>query len=223
MAGRRGKKRRPIRCPACGERAEWTKTLNCGWLYQCVACGRWTREEEAPAPDDGRITGSEDALERLAGALERATTDGRLSTFERTVHAVYCDRAAEFAWVEIMASDYWVCERLGLDPARDRNRVRRARARLEGLNYVRRLKLSEVTGRHLKAAVEARRAKGKKLPTLLEVRKAPPLPRCAHCDAEMPDALRVSMRYCSPRCRKAAGRSTSPRLEALLDAALVSR
>lgn len=225
---------RAVKCLRCAGRAELVENVgeyashptsgrgyacSCGWVIDEYDIARHEREFGKLVPDDGRIRGADDAIERLAGALERAAVDKRLSPFDRSVHAIYCDRAAELGWVEIMASDYWVCERLGLDPAAHRNRVRRSRDRLAGLNYVRRLKLPEVTSRHLKAAVEARKGRGKKLPTLLEVRKAPPLPTCERCGAEMPDAVRVSMRFCGAACRKAAGRH-SPRLNALLEAAL---
>jgi hypothetical protein len=205
MAGRQ-RKRAPIRCPECGERSEWTKVPDYGELYQCVACGTWTREEDAPPPDDGRIRSPDDVEPRVEGARQRAAADARLSELDREVHGLYCDVAIENTSVEVMAADTWVAEELGLGE-RGRTSVRRSRARLEALGYVRRLQVKDVTRYGLKAAVAASTARGRRPATLLEVRKAPPLPECEVCGETIADGLRVWRRYCSARCRQAAHRA----------------
>ena len=221
-------RRRPVRCLGCPGTATWRKD----WAgngsgepgYLCDACG-WAAGEalanelDLEPVDDGRIRGPEDVAPRMEGALGRAADDGRLSALDRRVHAVYCARVLDLAWVEIMAGDEWVCERLGLEPRAWRTRVRRSRERLENLSYVRRRQVSEIRGDRLKAALKARQSKGRRSVTVLEVLKAPPLPTCERCHRELHDAHRVSRRFCSSTCRVAAGRSTE-RLEALVEAAI---
>lgn len=233
MAGKR-RRHPPVRCE-CDGRAEWDAGAK---LYVCGAwdadargyvggCGKWYGEDEAPPPDDGRIRSPEDALDRLRGAVEAAAGDDRLSELDRRAHGVYCTRAIELGWVEIMASDYWVCERLGLDPAAHRNGVRRSRARLAALGYVKKMREADVTHRGLRAQVAARKRQGKRSATLIEVRKAPGYPTCEHCGGEIPDIQRVSKRYCSNRCRKAAWRDDPNPLRdevyAMAERALASR
>jgi hypothetical protein len=222
-----------VRCPHCNgsarrveDIAEYASYPTHGRGYVCddrEECRWWIDEHRDLSdlvPDDGRIREPEDALTRLTDALVAASRDGRLSELDRLVHAVYCDRATELGWVEVMAGDAWVCERLGLDAAAGhRTRVMRARKRLAALGYVKEMKEAQVTHRGLKAQVAARRSEGKRPVTLIEIQKAPGYPTCDHCGGEIPDVQRVSARYCSPRCRQASGR-VPPELEAALSAAL---
>ncbi|MFL5916742.1 MAG: hypothetical protein ACJ752_14070 [Gaiellaceae bacterium] len=210
-----------VRCPYCKGRTEETDPGYDRDLvpYRCLDCERLIRAEDVPdAPDDGRIRSADGVAPRLLGALEGAKRDGRLSAIDRAVHAVGCQRAAELSYVEIMAGSEWLAEQASRLLGREINttQAQRSRQRLEGLDYFRRLQLSDVSSYALKAAVQSRKAAGKRPVALIEVRGAPPWPACAYCDGPIPDVHRVSKRYCSDKCRKAHGR-TDPRLEAKLD------
>jgi hypothetical protein len=230
MAGRR----RPVHCQGwhdgqpCGGVATWRKdwTEGGGFAkpepgYLCDVCG-WAagaglvKDIDLEPVDDGRIRGSEDVGPRLAGALERAALDSRLSALNRDVHRVYCTRSDELGWVEIMAGDVWVCQELGLEPRKSRNSVRRSRARLEALGYIKTKEGHQVSSYALKDQIATRKAAGKRPVNVIEVCKAPPWPTCANCGGPIPDIERVSKKYCGATCRKAAQR-TDPRLEALLN------
>ena len=93
-------KRRPsLVCPECSKRAapvrdvdEWGDgtTLKEGW--RCTSCA-WAKPVDyvewagnLEPWDDGRIRSPEDVAKRMAGALERAQGDGRLSALDRAVH-----------------------------------------------------------------------------------------------------------------------------------------
>jgi len=234
MAGPR--RRRPVHCQGwhdgapCEGAATWRKdwTQGAGFDkpepgYLCDACGwaagaRLVPELDLEHVDDGRIRSAADVGPRLLGALESATRDGRLSPRDRAIHAVCCQRASELNYVEIMAGSEWLAEEAGRLLGRPiaKSKARASRMRLENLGYLRRLTLSEVTSFSLKAAVQGRKAAGKRPVTLLEVRKAPAWPTCAYCDGAIPDVQRVSKKYCSDRCRKAHGRC-DPRVEAKLE------
>jgi hypothetical protein len=125
---------------------------------------------------------------RLLGALETARRDGRLSELDRRVHRVYCERALEIGWVEIMASDGWVCERIGVNEGAWRSRVWRSRQRLEKFGYARRLKENDVTHRGLKAQVAARKVAGSGRS------------RCSRCARPRPSGLRA-LRWANPGYR----------------------
>jgi len=206
------RRRRPVTCGKCGGRAPWDTDAK---LYLCPDCGMFYDDETAPSVDDGRIRGPEDVGPRLAGALERAALDTRLSALDRNVHRIYCARADELGWVEIMAGDAWVCQELGLDPRAWRTRVRRSRGRLAALGYIRMKEAHEVTSYALRDQIATRKAAGQRPVNVLEVCKAPPWPTCANCGGPIPDIERVSKKFCGATCRKAAHR-TDPRLEALL-------
>lgn len=238
MAGRR---RRPVHCQGwrddapCDGVATWRKdwTQGGGFAepepgYLCDTCGWSAGAKLAPElnlehVDDGRIRSADDVGPRLLAALERAADDGRLSALDRAIHAVCCDRADELSYVEIMAGSEWLAQEAGrlLGRRIDKKEARRSRQRLESLGYLRRMHLSDVTSRSLKAAVATRRAAGKRDVALLEVCKAPAWPTCANCDGPIPDIQRVSKRFCSDRCRQAQ-RPTDPRLKAALAAALTA-
>ncbi|HEY7197520.1 MAG TPA: hypothetical protein VH306_10050 [Gaiellaceae bacterium] len=215
-------RRRPVRCPWCEEaiatwRADWRQgSGEYAWPepgYLCDACGWAANAETADGLElkvaDGRIRSPQDVAPRIEGARARAAEDSRLSELDRAAHGVYCDVAIANTSVEIMAADGWVAEQVGATLGRTvaRQHVARSRNRLERLGYVRKLGVKDVTRFGLRAAVETRSARGLRPATLLEVRRAPPVPLCEICLAEIPDGLRVWRRYCSDRCRQAAHRA----------------
>jgi hypothetical protein len=230
------RRRRPVHCQGwsdgapCDGVATWRKdwTEGSGFAepepgYLCDKCewaaGAKLVGELALEPvDDGRIRSADDVAPRLLGALDAAGRDGRLSPRDRAIHAVCCQRALEVTYVEIMAGSEWLAEEAArlLGRRIDKSQARRSRLRLEGLGYLRRMNVSDISSFSLKAQNEARKAAGKRPVTLLEVCKAPAWPTCAYCDGAIPDIHRVSKRYCSDRCRKAHGR-TDPRVEAKLE------
>jgi predicted nucleic acid-binding Zn ribbon protein len=209
----------------CGSRAVWEPSHG-EYLCEGLLPPSESYAYSQPCPwsgtpdeiDDGRIRGPEDVAMRMAGALERISTDGRVSELDRATHSTYVDVVLENTSVEIMAADGWVAEQVSTELGRKipRQHVARSRAKLEGLGYVRRLGVSDITRHGLRAAVKTRQVAGMRVPTLLEVRKAPPMPECEVCGADIPDGLRVLKRYCSTRCRVAAHRARDEVLAAAM-------
>lgn len=214
------RRRRPVQCPACTGVATWRKEWaeGCGEPgYACDACGwalgrgsiRDGAGSDLRPADDGRIRSPEDVAPRMRATLERAESDGRLSALDQAALRTYVDVVNENTSVEIMAADGWVAEQLSEELGRTiaRQHVARSRTRLEALGYVRRLRVQDITRHGLRAAVKTRQVAAMRTPVLLEVRKAPPMPECEVCGADIPDGLRVLRRYCSTRCRVAAHRA----------------
>jgi hypothetical protein len=208
-----GQGHRPARCYyGCGRTVTWQRRLpadypiregyacECGWLAgEDVVRGLGADLETV----DGRIRSADDVPPRLALCAQSAADNPYLNVFDRQVYALYLEIATLHSSVEIIASDYWVAERLDAPRAR----VRRSRAKMEHFKHVKRLAPKEVRMYSVQEQLARRRAEGKKLPIVLEIRKGPDgWPVCAECGGSIPDIQRVSKKYCSDRCRNVSFR-----------------
>jgi hypothetical protein len=221
-----GKRRRPVHCGGweCDGVAKWVKDWQLGAEYTqpepgylCPECG-WAANAdtadqlELTFVDDGRIRGADDVPPRLALCAQSAAANPYLNEFDLQVYQLYLETGAEHNSVEIIASDYWVAERLGFD----RSRVRRSRARLGHFKHVKRLTPKEVRMYAVQEQLARRRAEKKRLPIVLEIRKGPDgWPVCAECGGPIPDIQRVSKAYCSGRCRSAGFRKRGIDIDAI--------
>lgn len=186
------------RCKRCGGELTWGI---------CYGCGASTDEAE-----DDRIRSAADVAPRLALCARNAADNPYLHDFDRQVYELYLEVAAEHSSIEVIVSDYWVAEQIGAD----RSRVRRARARLEHFRHVKRLAPKEVRMYAVRDQLARRRAEGKRLPIVLEIRKGPDgWPVCGECGGPIPDIQRVSKRYCSGRCRSAGFRKRGIDMDAI--------
>jgi hypothetical protein len=115
--------------------------------------------------------------------------------------------AAEHRSVQIVVADRWVAAELGLNDLSGHKRVARARTRLESFNHLKRLQPTEVTMYALQKNLAKRRAEGRRMPVILEVRRGrSEWPGCAECGGPIPDIQRVTRKYCGPVCRTRAFR-----------------
>lgn len=211
MASRR-RRYPPKRCGWCDDgQLTWDVTDE---LYVCGGCGQVyteTMARELPT-DDGRIRGPEDVAPRIAGVLDVARGDKRLSPPTLAVFERLCEIGLGFDSIYVLGSSRYLSDELELQ----RNTVRRALARLEGFGYVRATSPQDVPLRRVRDIIKARRTAGLTPPTVYELRAAPdPLPICSVCYAPIDDARRVSAIYCSDRCRKRVHRMNEARSRGL--------
>jgi hypothetical protein len=187
------------RCNRCGGELTWGI---------CYACGASADE----AADD-RIRSAADVAPRLTLCARSAADNPYLNDFDRQVYGLYLQTGGEHNSVEVIASDYWAAERLGSNESR----VRRSRLKMQHFRHVKRLTPKEVRMYPVRDQLARRRAEGKRLPIVLEIRKGPDgWPVCGECGGPIPDIQRVSKRYCSARCRLAGFRRRGIDMDAIL-------
>jgi hypothetical protein len=183
------------------ERFEGGYECECGWL-----CDGPTADELGLVQPGAVIRQPADVAIRLNHALDMAHEDLRISDWCLQQLRLYHQAGHDHTSVQIAASDYWVADQLGLH----RSQVRRNRARLEDLNYVKRIRPQDVTMYALQAWMVERRAEKKRLPLLLELRAGPDeLPRCRGCGEVFEDAGNSQRLYHDEACRSRARREAT--------------